>query len=533
LLAAYLMFGLVLIAMSRLPQLTTPVLNLDGDEAIVALMAKHVSEGQSLPVFFQGQCYGLSLLEVATGSLLFQYFGASAITLKAAMLLLWGLGWIFFVLAINTFTDFTNTCIAGCLLILCPAWSVWSLMARGGYVTAFLFTNLSLFIFSCLYQDNAPKVGLFAMLGMCLGFLFLAQPIAFLAFCPFVVVLVYRHWRISTVLVLSSSISATIALIFGATAGELSCYWSSNLFYNAHTLQALRLLPERTWVFLSGIYYFSEHEVRRGDFTILAAWLWWFLVILLFGRTIQVSIKNKPHEVTFACFISIVLVMAFTLAIGSFGYRYLLPLPGVLLFFFIVESARLRSFSPLSKIAITVFISVMIVSGAISLFEAGNYSRSWEITYDSANVEAEDELIRDLLANEIKYVYCLHPMFQWNLMWGSREKIIARWLHPTDRYPEYPRMVDRALFSGKKVAIVGTAAQLHQVERIVARHWPRGVPYKTVAGRYFWISEPSAQLLMRLGFRLNNPRELSGLHGKSFPYSGLSEMTQAVKCGSV
>ncbi|MGD8381070.1 MAG: hypothetical protein PVJ11_02910, partial [Syntrophobacterales bacterium] len=102
LLAAYLMFGLVLIAMSRLPQLTTPVLNLDGDEAIVALMAKHVSEGQSLPVFFQGQCYGLSLLEVATGSLLFQYFGASAITLKAAMLLLWGLGWIFFVLAINT-----------------------------------------------------------------------------------------------------------------------------------------------------------------------------------------------------------------------------------------------------------------------------------------------------------------------------------------------------------------------------------------------------------------------------------------------
>ena len=94
-------------------------------------------------------------------------------------------------------------------------------------------------------------------------------------------------------------------------------------------------------------------------------------------------------------------------------------------------------------------------------------------------------------------------------------------------------MVDRALFSGKEVAIVGTAAQLHQVERIIARHWPRGVPYKTVAGRYFWISEPSAQLLMRLGFNLNNLGELSGLYGKSFPYIGLSEMPPALKCGSV
>jgi len=273
LLAAYLLFGLLLIAVSRLPQLTSSILNVDGDEAIVALMAKHVSEGQSLPVFFQGQCYGLSLFEVATGALLFRNFGMSVISLKAAMLLLWGLGWIFFVLAIDKFTDRISTCLAGCLLILCPAWSAWSMMARGGYVTAFLLTNLCLWIFSCLYQDKSPRLGFYALLGICLGFLFLAQPIAFLSFFPFVVVLMYRQWKISTVLVLSSSTIAAIALIIGTTAGQLSCYWSSNLFYNAHVLQALRLLPERVWVFLSGVYYFSEHEISRGDFTVLSAWL--------------------------------------------------------------------------------------------------------------------------------------------------------------------------------------------------------------------------------------------------------------------
>ena len=102
--------------MSRLSQLTTPIFKFDGDEAIVALIAKHVSEGQSLPVCSQGQCYGLSLVEVATGLLFFHHSGMSAITLKAAMLFLRGLGWIFFVLAINTFTDITSTCIAGQLV---------------------------------------------------------------------------------------------------------------------------------------------------------------------------------------------------------------------------------------------------------------------------------------------------------------------------------------------------------------------------------------------------------------------------------
>ncbi|MDH3554568.1 MAG: hypothetical protein OES18_01815 [Deltaproteobacteria bacterium] len=87
-LAAYLIFGLLLIAVGRLSQLTTAILNVGGDEAIVALMAKHVSEGQSLPVYFQGQCYKLSLFEGATGSLLFDHVGMLAITLKVAMLLL-------------------------------------------------------------------------------------------------------------------------------------------------------------------------------------------------------------------------------------------------------------------------------------------------------------------------------------------------------------------------------------------------------------------------------------------------------------
>jgi hypothetical protein len=45
---------------SRLPQLTSPHLLLDGDEAILGLMAKHLAEGREAPIFFYGQAYGLS-----------------------------------------------------------------------------------------------------------------------------------------------------------------------------------------------------------------------------------------------------------------------------------------------------------------------------------------------------------------------------------------------------------------------------------------------------------------------------------------
>lgn len=49
---------------SRLPQILSSNLFLDGDECIVGLMAKHLFEGIEFPLYFYGQFYGFSLLEV-------------------------------------------------------------------------------------------------------------------------------------------------------------------------------------------------------------------------------------------------------------------------------------------------------------------------------------------------------------------------------------------------------------------------------------------------------------------------------------
>jgi hypothetical protein len=86
---------------SRLPQLLSPNLLLDGDECYVGLMAKHVAQGKEFPIFFYGQHYGFAPLEAAAGALGFVIFGTGALTMKLAMLALWTVGVLFSFLALS------------------------------------------------------------------------------------------------------------------------------------------------------------------------------------------------------------------------------------------------------------------------------------------------------------------------------------------------------------------------------------------------------------------------------------------------
>src|SRR3954471_22632509 len=74
---------------SRLPQLLTPNLLVDGDECVLGLMARHVAQGREFPIFFYGQDYGLSIVEAPIAAASFFMFGVGAIPLKLAMLAVW------------------------------------------------------------------------------------------------------------------------------------------------------------------------------------------------------------------------------------------------------------------------------------------------------------------------------------------------------------------------------------------------------------------------------------------------------------
>lgn len=51
-------------------------------------------------------------------------------------------------------------------------------------------------------------------------------------------------------------------------------------------------------------------------------------------------------------------------------------------------------------------------------------------------------------------MYSFDGMLQWNPIFQSREKIIARWRNPVDRVSRYPPQVDRARLSGEPVALI-------------------------------------------------------------------------------
>ena len=67
------------------------------------------------------------------------------------------------------------------------------------------------------------------------------------------------------------------------------------------------------------------------------------------------------------------------------------------------------------------------------------------------------EVVLELESRSIGHVYCLDPMFQWNLTWTSRERILARWADPLDRVPDYPARVDAARHAGRPYAVVGAS----------------------------------------------------------------------------
>ena len=125
---------------SRLPQLLSPHLLLDGDECVLGLMARHVAQGNEFPIFLYGQHYGLSTVEAAVGALAFLGFGAGAVPLKLAMLAVWTTGIAFLFLALSRLLGAGRSFWITLVLVLTPAWANGSMNAWGGYVTSFTAT---------------------------------------------------------------------------------------------------------------------------------------------------------------------------------------------------------------------------------------------------------------------------------------------------------------------------------------------------------------------------------------------------------
>ncbi len=502
-----LVLGVFLIPLSRAPQVLVGNTVPDGDECIVGLMAKHMLEGKRFPVFFYGQNYGLAFFEAGTAALFFWVFGMSGASLKAAMLVLWGLGWLFLVLAVRRLAkNTTAACIAAFALILCPAWGAFSMKARGGMVTAFVFTYLSLWIVAQLYDDSRPRRAACVAIGVSAGLVCLAQPIWILGLVPFLLFLVLRRRKISDGVLIAVGALSTVLLILGATASQRSAYWSPALFENLDVLQALERLPQRVWVTLSGAYWMTS-RLDSGPVTNFCASSWFGALVVSCLLAVVRWRRGLRFLVSHVCILSVTGVFAFSLLTSNnmFMYRYMLPFTGFTVILVAVEFGALLKGKRIARTAAIVMMGSLFVSGAWSLVESRHLGFSGFPTPGGfAEEKAIDTLVDDLLSNGIGHVYCLDPMFQWNLMFASQERIVARWIDPADRCPEYPLAVDRALVSRKRVAIVGEASLARSLRATLVNLGYSRLQPRLIENRYFVLADPTIDLVRRLGFRLND-----------------------------
>ena len=219
LLVALLVFGLAY----RLGVIASPLGELDGDEAVVGLMARHIAYLGERPIFFWGQQY-LGSLEAFTAAPLFLLLGSGTALLKLVPTL-YSLGFLgLSVLLARRIFGEGPALATGAYLALPPSmWAVWSTKARGGYAEVLLLGEALLLLTLWLGERPGSRRGAAAW-GFVAGLALWTHLLAVVYIGPALIYLVARRrgpWSLAEVGlgVLGGLIGAAPMAAYNLTSG--------------------------------------------------------------------------------------------------------------------------------------------------------------------------------------------------------------------------------------------------------------------------------------------------------------------------
>ncbi|HEY7372486.1 MAG TPA: hypothetical protein VIF57_10035, partial [Polyangia bacterium] len=457
--------GLAAVALSRASQWLGGQLVPDGDECIVALMAKHLAEGRDVSLFFWGQRYGLAIFETGAAALAFRLFGVSDGALKGAMLLLWSAGYVFYVLAAHRWAGRRGAALAAAALAVFPGWATLSMKAFGGPITAFALTGVVLWLIAGATAADAPaapppstpaaRVGRMLLIGACGALISLAHPLWLLPMFAYVARLRDRGRFRQDVVAIGYAFLVVLVVGVVVPSPHRSGYWRPEVLSGIAPGYALLHLPRNLWGATSGAFW-MEDIMPMGAWIALAGILW----IVAWIASAALALARPPARWLRTLTLAGALSIAVTLVIRSlpFQYRYLAPAAGPLVL--AVATAAAAALAPGRP------RRALVAGGlAVLLIASGGAMRQFDRVPTSGMAIAPGVPVRDALgalvdrlrAEGVRHVYCTHAMMQWSIMWASHEQIIARWFHPDDRVPEYPAAVERARAAGERIAVVGAA----------------------------------------------------------------------------
>ena len=473
---------IILCLLSRLPQLLSSDLVLDGDETIVGLMAKHFSEGKGIPYFFYGQSYGFSFIEVICISLFYLFFGVTGIAIKLAMLSLWTVGIVFFYKAIQHINpeDKWNVFLITLVFIFAPSWMIWSMKARGGYLTSFTLFSIILYLMFNNRFNKHKSVSL--LIGLLTVVIYQSQPLWLAGLTP---IFIYHFYKLKikhSILFLCGILSAAIGFYFLKL--NLSHFWSPQVISLSNfNLKSLGTFPVDIYNHLTGSYDYEDIIP-----TTLSIKLWSCIFTLLIFTVLGIGIiylsrKKKINPLFYVLCLSELCSIGYLFLLTNVSPRYLLPLTGysLLLLFSLATFER--------RYITKIVFCFLIILGCFSITDF-KFDK-----YESTHKSDLFSLINKLESRKIYHIYCEGGLLQWQIMFYSQEKIIARYFSNTDRYPKYIERVDDALTKDStKIAIIGYFPPKNKKDSLY---------FIGVDERYCIYENPGKQMLIKHGFDLS------------------------------
>jgi hypothetical protein len=462
---------------SRLPFLMNPNLILDTDECIVGLMAKHFAEGKEVPIYFYGQGYGFSFLEVCFIRLFNLVFGNFDWSIKLAMLSFWAIGILFFYKSIKLFVS-KNEWLPfwiSLYLITCSTWIIWSMKARGGYVTA--FTLSMILVYMCLQVKQMQKLFLIVLQACLLLIVFEAQPLWIAGLIPFLLYFLYNSSPKHIVIFLVSC-----CLFYGFVLflkKDIHAYWNPTIISRDYWTN-LKLIPRRIYYNFTGSYIYEVIIKPSMLIKMTSLFCLCFIGFVLVWGAFNMNKRINNKVVFYVSLCSVLLTTSSLLILPVLNPRYILPLMGyalIMISFFLLHTAN-EKFSNIG-------LFILVVFNLFSISYFNNYNK-----FEGESKKELMALINNLKQQSIHHVFCEDPTLQWKINYYSNEEVIARYTGNVDRYMPYIHQVNKQYsLAYRNVAMVGY-------------HCNRQIPGCFFVEKYYIVNNASKNLLTTYGFEL-------------------------------
>ncbi len=458
---------------------------IDSDEAIVGLMAKHMREGGSYPVFYYGQHY-MGSFEAIIASWLFGFFGISSETLKLTPFL-FSIGLI--VVTYMLGREFGGRAVASvsALLISCApsALIIWSSMARGGFIEIVFIGALVLLVLTrWLKRERLSLLGVI-LLGLLIGFGWWVnnQIIYFIPPTGFFVLGAYLHDRkIRDQGRFQSIFFAFVSGVAAFFVGGLP-FWLYNIEHHFVSFEMFKRAPvSDIFSHFGGVFttalpillgakrFWGSEPIFPGAtvvlYVILMGVILGYLLLRLvpFLRLLILDVDRKvPVEVLAVTSLTTLAIFS----MSSFGYlveapRYLLPLYPAL--YVLVGFVVVQMFSalPLGSYALT---GGLLLLSVISCYLGGRAIPGEPFVFNGERVaKNHDELLTWLQERKINHVRTNY-WIGYRLAFETKEAVTFTIIQPphTVRIKSYEAKLDKT--PGDHVPMILTKTQGELVKK--------------------------------------------------------------------